>query len=428
MNNFKIGNIFNELKNARRLDHNAFEFYRLNSIKKRAMYKDYIAGNKNPNILIDSSLEYINSGFELSFIHNCSEIFRYTDGEDIEKLQIQQLSRNLKSLFEAMEKSGIKDMLIRKHNMRCTDNDLDALVINEDQFDAEFDVATNNRSKLAMLYLKSVFWTQRYLKMFKDIQLQEIFSENFEQFENADSSDENINYLLYMSFKKYELLSAIYKEEINAKESEMPEMNICLAYKDAYKKTFDHIFPNAENDIYMDYQRVYEYKSVLDNLSNRKNILLEMLIKTQISEAQTNPLNQTINLWGMRKNEDSVSFGFEPEGYMLPAIFNYLNEYVPSQVLTTPQMRIYPFKEFQPIYISKEGDKILTPAVLVKPTPEQIKEIKLESKKKGDNQEIYKRILCQINGKPYTYEKLGTVRFESENIDRRNEIGQSRED
>lgn len=427
MDNLRIEKILEEVSREKKIDHNAFEFYRLNSIKKRTMYKDYIAENKNPNILIDSSLEYINNNFELSFIHRYSEIFRYTNGEDIEKLQIQQLSENLKALFDAIEKSGIKDMLIKKHNTRCVDNDLDVLAITEEQFDAEFDVAANTRSKLAMLYLKSVFWTQRYLKMFRDIQLQAIFSENFKQSGNSNPSAENMNYLLYMSFKKYEILKTIYKEEISAKGSEMPEMDICLAYKEAYKKTFDDIFPDAENDMYMDYQRVYEYKSVLDNLNSRKDILLEMLLKTQISEEQTKTLNQTIKQWGIRQNEESISFGFEPEGYMMTAVFNYFsNSY--SDILTTPQMRSYPFKEFQPIYLSKEDNQILTPAVLVKPTPEQVKEIKLQAKKKGDNQEIYKRILCQINGKPYTYEKLETVRLESENIDRGNKIGQSRED
>lgn len=421
MINSRIETILEQIAKAKKMNHNAVDFYNLESIKKRSLYKDYIAEN-DINSLINSALEYTNKNLELSFVDNkYSEIFRYIDGGNVEKLPVKQLSENLKALFEAMKASGIKDMLIKKHNMRCTDNDLDALVINEDQFDAEFDVATNNRSKLPMLYLKNIFWLQRYLKMFKDIQLQAIYSKNFKE----DKTLENINYLLYMSFKKYEILDSIYLEE---KKSEGREISVCLAYREAYKNIFDDIFPDAENDISMDYQEVYEFKSVLNNLNGKKNILVETLIKSQIRESQTNVLNQTIPRWGVIKNKESISIGFEPEGYMLTPIFNYKHKYVYSQLLTSPQMRVYPYKEFYPIYLSEENGKILTPAVLVKPTPEQIKEIKLQSKRKWDNQEIYKRILCQISGKPYPHERTNIIDLSDlGNQDRRNEIEGSRE-
>lgn len=416
----KIEKILEQIARAKKIDHYAFEFYKLNSIKKRFVYKDYIAKNDS-NILIDSTLKYANNNLELSFVDNSySELYRYIRGGEIEKLQVQELSSNLKALFEAMTDSGIKDMLIKRHNMRCTDNDLDALVINEGQFDAEFDVATNNRSKLPILYLKYVFWLQKYLKMFKDIQLQAIFSKNFDESKDPES----INYLLYMSFKKYEILDSIYSEE---KKSEDRNMSVGLAYREAYKNIFDDIFPNSENDISMDYQRVHEYNAILENLSSKKNLLLETLVKSQIRESQTNVLNQTIPQWGVKKNEQSISFGFEPEGYMLTPIFNYSYKDIYSQILTTPQMRAYPFNEFYPTYLSRENEEILTPIVLVKPTPEQIKEIKLQSKKKWDNQEIYKRVLCQISGKPYSHEKAGIVSLLNlESEDRRSEIEESR--
>lgn len=420
MVNYKIENILTQIRRAKAMNHSAPDFYNLYSIKKRALYKDYIAEN-DISSLIDSAFKYTNNNLELSFVDNrYSEIFRYIDGGEVEKMPVKQLSGNLNALFEAMKTSGIKDMLIKKHNMRCTDNDLDALAITESQFDAEFDVATNNRSKLPILYLKNVFWLQKYLRMFKNLQLQEIFSQNFK----GDETPENINYLLYMAFKKYEILDTIYFEEKRGGNREMP---MCLSYREVYKNIFDDIFPNSENDISMDYQMVYEYKSILDNLNSKKNMLLETLIKSQIRESQANVLNQTIPSWGVIKSEESISVGFEPEGYMLTPVFNYKNKYVYSQILTTPQMRTYPYKEFYPIYLSREDEKLLTPSVLVKPTPEQIKEIKLQSKRKWYNQEIYKRVLCQINGKPYPHEKTNIINLSDlKNQDRRNEIGESR--
>lgn len=430
MANLRIEEILYEVDRFKKLDHNDFNFYNLNYIRSRNQYKDYIKTN-DPNSFLNCAVEYVkNNNLELSVINRYSEIFLYTKGGDIEKTQIELLSNNLKSLFDTMEKSGIKDLLIKKHNMRCVDNDLDALAITEDQFDAEFDSATNNRSKLSMLYLKNTFWMQRYLKMFRDIQLQGIISKNFEEIGNTGANPDDLNYLLFMSFKKYSILNYIYSKE---KEHKGKEETILSTYKDFYKNTFDDVFPNVDNDIYKDYKEVHEYKSVLDNLSARKDIFLSMLLKNQISEARTNPLSQTIKNWGVKKNKQSVVFAFEPEGYMLGAIFTHAPIYVPTKVLTTPQMRNYPFPEFQPMYsIIGSSSKILSPIVLAKPTSEQIKEIKLQSKQKGPNQDMFKRVLCQINGKPYSYEKCEIVKLNDlEDFNNHNggkKVEQSRED
>ena len=57
MVNYKIENILTQIRRAKAMNHSAPDFYNLYSIKKRALYKDYIAEN-DISSLIDSAFKY----------------------------------------------------------------------------------------------------------------------------------------------------------------------------------------------------------------------------------------------------------------------------------------------------------------------------------------------------------------------------------
>ena len=416
MTSFKIDQIFKEIQRDKQLDHSAYVFYNIDLLESRRKFKSAISriGEEKHQKLLEYAAEYVQSNDDylgLTAMHEYYDVLPNVKGVTVEQDHIKFLTNNLKDLFNVMEKSGVIDILRANHNIECEKNGLSTLKVTKEQICDEFDVSTNSRNKLAMLYLKNAFWLGKYIKVLKGIHFQDVINENFEGINKKGFFADDLNYLLYMSFKKYKILKIIYVIDSSSKEDANVSADMCNEYKDKYKNTFKEIFPNVNNDIFEDYDKFYQYRILKENLADRRNTFIQILLKNQIIETKNNTLNPSIKHWGIKKDMYSNLLGLEPEGYMLPVVFK-IPTYVYSDVLKSLDMERVSFPEFEQLYRDEEKDKYFPTNVLVNPTLEQKKQIKLQSKEKGKNQEFLKRISDQIVGKPHSYEKPNMVEIE----------------
>lgn len=418
MHNAEIEKIFNRIRKNKNLDYDSYVFYLPNLKRDRIAYEMYLKsiGRDKKDNLLSSAVEYTKRSDQFFGVSLVGIVL--ADSGNLKNSQINTFNmvenrlfaQSLEVLSDTMEASGITDSLIDRHNVLCAKNGVDVLKIEKEQVLNEFDVDKNSRSKLISLYMKNMFWLNKYIKMFNGFETQSIFDESIKNNRNLEKNE--IYYLLYMAYAKYEICKQIYSQKACSSDDKI-DLELCKAYSQMYRNEFCDIFPQAENNIFNDYARVSAFEEAKDSLYHKKDFFNAVLLRSQMIEKNLSTLNPGIKYWGITIDEldQSVIFRLEPEGYMLP-VSVHMPRFIYEDSIAAFGVKKYEFPQMDAIKRLDDKSKIFSTNVLAKPTPEQTKQIKAELKKGGEQREFLKRVLEQINGKPHSFSKPQTIILE----------------
>lgn len=415
----EIDRIFEKIKENKNLDYDSYVFYNSNYKSRRNLYDMYIqsVGKRNEAKVVFSAIKYKDQYERFRQFAIDSEDLIATSAikrDTVEKIRKDIFTESLSTLHEIMSESGVIKLLTDRHNKLCQSNGFDVLKVSDEQVEDEFDEGKNSRGKLIMLYIKNAFWLNKFVKTTRDIGIQALYNSNFEDQEIKDEYE--LDYLLYMSKAKYDILKRICRIQ-NSSSNEKRALGVCKEYEKQYKDTFDEIFPTAKNDIFKDFNSVLGTEAMIDDLYEMRNIFAHVLLLSQMIDTEYRNLNPGIKQWGINRdpNNPNIVLRLEPEGYMLPASF-HLPTHVYADAIQAFGMNSYKFPMSDSLErFDTREQKVFSTNVLVKPTPEQAVQIKQEYKKaSGDRKAFLKRVHEQIMGKPHSHEPPTMIEIEVE--------------